>query len=903
MRIATNMCAVRPAGTALGVLACVLCFSVGDVSAEPTTRPAKKAKAKVASPAVMLEKGIYTEETLGDLDKAMTIYREIVAQAQANRKYVAQAQYRLGMCLIKKGEKAKGYAALRELISKFPDQKNLVAKARKAIPNELKLDAAPWPDGEEMAMEICTKAGVEVGRIVYTAKLLDRRPAEAAESRPAVESDEQKKYWRIESFMTVPVGAVEQYTRVVAEADSFAPVYGRTRNTTHGDFIAVYRPDQVNLTMTPVTGKQEARKVDLAGPVFDNEQAIFLIRRMPLAMGYEGSFQIFPVQSTSICECRIKVQGKETRKWVGGEVDTYLVDLQILYGEMLTLRHKLWISADKNRWLVHYDAGNALMKLTRVGRLSTKPQPFQAAEGVSLSRPVGWHYYVNPIPGEYKILVALVPPEFKAQAALASAGLPEAVTSARALAESSARKMKVHFDDYAIRESSWKKLRVGDRPAVSHIADYTEKGKAKVDYRTYVTTGGLAYWFTFRIERDKFAAERKVFDSIIQSLKVPDAAAAGPEMPARLPPAVMGYIIGEHFKAAAKAAERGVRVNTHIYGVDGAYNLYSGGFLGHTNKSDKPDAGPIHLGNFGTEKPDYILTDETGQDQKYELRQRETSNFGKWALWWKPDKPVKPGAKRLLGYLHRKTTPLPQSDGRASLEMKNTYGPAVVENFFLVVWRGTEIIKPSVEPTSKQTVGTFDIYLWQKLNPQGRRNAVSVTLKTRDTPAGAGPAPSEADKKEAEEITAEGWRLWNARKLPEAEAKFKAAVAKDPTNAGAFNGLGWSQLNQDKPLSAKDSFERAAKLNPKVAGAWNGLGVIAKGAGRTEQAIEYWQKAVEADPAATAAWSGLASTYCELGEHKKAIGAYQKWLKIEPNSKQARQGLEKALKADGRKKE
>ncbi|MEE9269625.1 MAG: hypothetical protein V3V49_05120, partial [Candidatus Krumholzibacteria bacterium] len=45
----------------------------------------------------LLEKGIFTEETVGDLDAAIKIYEKIVAEGDSHRTYAAQAQYRLGM--------------------------------------------------------------------------------------------------------------------------------------------------------------------------------------------------------------------------------------------------------------------------------------------------------------------------------------------------------------------------------------------------------------------------------------------------------------------------------------------------------------------------------------------------------------------------------------------------------------------------------------------------------------------------------------------------------------------------------------------------------------------------------------------------------------------------------------
>ena len=77
----------------------------------------------------MLEKGIFTEETVGDLDAAIKIYEQIVAEGAKNRSYAAQAQYRLGMCYLKKGQKEQAVAAFRLLIERFPKQKEMIVQA------------------------------------------------------------------------------------------------------------------------------------------------------------------------------------------------------------------------------------------------------------------------------------------------------------------------------------------------------------------------------------------------------------------------------------------------------------------------------------------------------------------------------------------------------------------------------------------------------------------------------------------------------------------------------------------------------------------------------------------------------------------------------------------------------
>ena len=122
----------------------------------------------------LLEKGIYTEETVGDLDAAIEIYQKILADAAAQRPFVARARFRLGQCLLKQGKKKEATEAFRKLIKDFPDQKKLVAKARKQVPEKppFQLQPTPWKDGEVLQFGMKMGGGLDIGTAIWTAQPL-----------------------------------------------------------------------------------------------------------------------------------------------------------------------------------------------------------------------------------------------------------------------------------------------------------------------------------------------------------------------------------------------------------------------------------------------------------------------------------------------------------------------------------------------------------------------------------------------------------------------------------------------------------------------------------------------------------------------------------------------------------
>ena len=111
-------CGIRSRGVLL-VIALAAALSLGAASAE--------------SPSALLEKAIYTEETVGDLDAAAKLYRQAIEEAKQVDAVAAKAQYRLGLCLLKQGKKKEGIAALEEVVKRFPEAERDRGRGQKAL--------------------------------------------------------------------------------------------------------------------------------------------------------------------------------------------------------------------------------------------------------------------------------------------------------------------------------------------------------------------------------------------------------------------------------------------------------------------------------------------------------------------------------------------------------------------------------------------------------------------------------------------------------------------------------------------------------------------------------------------------------------------------------------------------
>jgi Flp pilus assembly protein TadD len=150
------------------------------------------------------------------------------------------------------------------------------------------------------------------------------------------------------------------------------------------------------------------------------------------------------------------------------------------------------------------------------------------------------------------------------------------------------------------------------------------------------------------------------------------------------------------------------------------------------------------------------------------------------------------------------------------------------------------------------------------------------------------------DTSAAGKAASAGWQQFNQGKMRLAERNFRRALAKDPENLPAMNGLGFVLVNSGKAASAKTYFEKYLKLEPNAPGPMNGLARCLKEEGKVDEAIALWEKMYKLHPGPNAAAVGLAQTYVERGEHAKAIPYFEVLVKAQPENTEFKQALEAA---------
>jgi hypothetical protein len=457
--------------------------------------------AAASSPSDLLEQGIYSEETKGDIDAALKLYQQVVTEAKAGQAVAAQAQYRLGVCYYKKKSYAQSTAAFLKLTRDYPDQKDLITLANKYLANAMPLMPAPWVDGEEMQLDIKFATGFKIGSACYRVN--------------AGEANGQK-IWRLTSHL---FAGSQQSSRVEVEADSFKPIRCWWKINVIGEADVTYSGALARLK---TTGKDEAREIDLGGVAYDNEEGIQLMRRLPLAPDYKTTLRIFTgLGGGNVLTLEYKVTAQEKVEVPAGSFDCYKVEVSVVH-------QTFWYSTDAHHYLVKFEGGGAIGELSQVAqRKEGEPVKYQdPVFGFSLAAPADWMFHRAQTKNEKeKASVVILDPDALATTVVNVGNPkvlgPEVPKTLRAWADKEIAdgEGSMALKELTIRPESWKDRTVAGQPALSVIGDFVEGKDKKVCYAVFTFGTANAATFVLQSGAKDFEVLQPKFDAIVDSYK------------------------------------------------------------------------------------------------------------------------------------------------------------------------------------------------------------------------------------------------------------------------------------------------------------------------------------------------------------------------------------------------
>jgi hypothetical protein len=310
--------------------------------------------ARAQSPAELLQKGIYTQETAGDLDGAIQIYRRLLIPSTGVPQLIAaQAQYQLVLSMLQKGDRAAAAHELDLLTRNFPDQQDLVDKARKLIPGAGSLLAEPWIDGEASQLNI-KRGGEFTGEYLYfTAEPWRLRYVDGNQLPPGVQA--VKLSWELKTKTS------DRTISVVVDRENMRR-------------LGVDRFDTDD-----VLG--DASAVPFIGPLIDAEPAVFRMRSLPLSAGYKTTLTILPylIGHGVPHPAEMTVTAVETVQTVAGKFNCYKVSFP-------SLSQTFWIGVDGARPLVKFQSGDVSAELVHFWG------PEVRDDALSFLKKAGWKF-------------------------------------------------------------------------------------------------------------------------------------------------------------------------------------------------------------------------------------------------------------------------------------------------------------------------------------------------------------------------------------------------------------------------------------------------------------------------------------------------------------------------------
>jgi hypothetical protein len=447
------------------------------------------------SPSELLEKGIYNQDTKGDFDSAIAIYQQVVAEANSNQSLAAQAQFRLGQCYLKKNRPADATAAFEKLIHDFPNERALIAQAREYLPGNLTFGPIPWVNGERMQLNISVASGADVGTVEYRADLLFGG----------------RTNWLLGARL---MAGPQSVSSVDVDAETFHPLASHWKHSLLGEVTANYKPGEVDIQRV---GKSQPEVVPVEGVVYDNEEVVYTMRRLPLQVGYKATIPVFSaLGGGNVIPIGLEVVGKETIEAPAGKFDCFKVRLS-------PVNQDFWFSDDTHRYLVKFEAGGITAQLTSISQHKwAEAVKFHDDDtGVSFTVPSDWVVWrARHGQPEGQVLIRTL----DRSADTDDGGLRLFATDT--LSETARQSARAWMEEWLgknknvkVRSNSWKELIIDGRPAVSCVTDIGQGSQWRMQFLARVLGPKYSELFVLSSAPEKFDALKAQFDSILTSYR------------------------------------------------------------------------------------------------------------------------------------------------------------------------------------------------------------------------------------------------------------------------------------------------------------------------------------------------------------------------------------------------
>lgn len=471
-----------------------------------------------ANVSTLLEEGIYAEETKGDLDEAIMIYRKIIDENGGKGGSIAEAYYRLGSCYLKTGNDGKAIEMFKELLANFREHEKIASDARvqllklNALDEENQINKAPelgpvpWEAGEMSQYIIKTSAGAGSGKLFHSIKEITLNGNDL---------------WRIETTVSTPITGIQTYLQTDVLKKNLRPLSSTMTGsaaTIKYNYKAIYEKKHILFTNIA----KEEKDIPVEGIVYDIGQQGKIIRRLPLAENYSVSFNVFNLQKGKIINVQLAVTGKETVTVPAGTFECYVLKQSTDSMDSIA-NTKMWVSDDAKKYIVKYEAQGTTEELEKVTRVTVeKPVDFHDTSlKISMSAPKEWHFVKSSITYDdsNKILLQILAPEIKAAPSFLIVSHFDNFKRVQDCYNLTWEILKNTFKNFTLRPDSMEYGEIDGLPSLTYITDYDSEDIKMVEYRIFILDTQELATFILRTDRKTFEEIKPDIDSIVKSFK------------------------------------------------------------------------------------------------------------------------------------------------------------------------------------------------------------------------------------------------------------------------------------------------------------------------------------------------------------------------------------------------
>lgn len=466
------------------------------------------------------QEALFTEESEGDLEKAISTYQSILEEATKDtaaskelEETITKTEFQLGLCYLKKGDKENAIAQFKKVLDHtYSGHNEHYNKARNYLeelnpefaekPMEIAFTRTPWGAYEKCRYKVYSQNGGEIGETISTIR------TNAGKAQ-------------ITSSELIPVHAYVRHVEMECTPEKFTPLSCLTKIADHWKWKATYDGSTINYN-SDTRGKKSNNTTTYKQQIFDYEQVRHLVRRLPLKVGYHDSTMIFTTTSGMHSKGQLKVVGTENVKTPMGSFNCFKAEVSASLQGDQNYTQTLWISNDDHRYVVQSKSGKLTDKLILVEdeeNLSEKVVRDDSLD-VTIELPKGYEYYKSLTTMQFNTMIQIFHPNTMAWSVLASEEKSKTQSNSDYV-KNEIKKYNNWYKKYKVRNNSTVEGTINGIPTIQQVVDlkFNSGNPSITEYRTYFFTEKKVHCLIIRTTKEQLPKHKETFDALIQAVK------------------------------------------------------------------------------------------------------------------------------------------------------------------------------------------------------------------------------------------------------------------------------------------------------------------------------------------------------------------------------------------------